>query len=216
MPSDLYSSFLKKINLTAVLLSAAIFSFPADPAMCASGTQSAQEAESSENIVCGCFYDLRYGDLLLGRHLLTLAPKASLYCNGIMCSAEELTKKAVKSYACAHLDGDGMVIELHCSPSGYEHYPAWNGKILENGPVGKASARQPVFFRYECPENTEISVRLRLDGRLVESGQVKLPGLLYYEPEIPFTEGVHEAEALVVGKNGTSTVCRWNFETAAE
>ncbi len=172
-------------------------------------------APEKECVLCGTFYDYRNGELLLGRFNLHLASGALVYCEGRLISADKMNGLARKWLACAHLNGKGEVSKLHLRADRFEHRTTQKAAYLHFGPQGESLPGQPIFVQYYFPEGCKVKpgserrylsgaegwddLRLFVDGKKVESGQVKQEGLLYYLPAEPLLPGFHRFRV------GTST-----------
>ncbi|MGM9991699.1 MAG: hypothetical protein ACI376_02475 [Candidatus Bruticola sp.] len=133
-------------------------------------------------VVAGAFYDCRFGDMLLGNRNISLAPQAKAFIEGSPVAIQELNSKGLKMAACAHLNGLGQAEEIHLWPAAYEHEPSCCLSILNYGPRGECRGGEPVFVQfYAFQAAVEYdSLQLYIDGQLVESGQIKQPGLIFY------------------------------------
>lgn len=133
-------------------------------------------------VVSGTFYDCRYGDILLGAYNLTLAPQAQIMAQNIVLPVSKLDKKYARMIGCAHLNEFGQVIELHLEPKRPLHKPSCNFAFLSYGPQTDCLGGEPVFARFYSAEfqSAPDFLQLYIDGRAIESGQIKHHGLIYY------------------------------------
>ncbi|MGM9999595.1 MAG: hypothetical protein ACI38Q_09460 [Candidatus Bruticola sp.] len=133
-------------------------------------------------VVAGTFYDCRFGEMLLGSRNVSLAPQVKVFVEGQSVELKELNAKGMKMAACAHLNSLGQAEEVHLRLANYEHEPNCRLSVLNYGPRGECLGGEPVFVQfYAFQAATEYdSLRLYIDGQLVESGQIKQPGLIYY------------------------------------
>ena len=173
----------------------------------ASMTSSVSAQEGA--VVCGTFYDCRYGDILLGKNNLSLAPQAKVTVEKVPLPVEKLDKKYAKMSACAHLNSNGQVEELHLRSNAYLHAPSCNFTFLNYGPRTECRGGEPVFVQfYSAAALAPSELRLYIDGKLVESGQVKHPGLIYYPSFL--SSGTHNFR-FEVGKVGQQiNVLEWS------
>ncbi len=178
------------------------------------GLASSGSAKSQEQVIVGgTFYDYRYGDILLGANNLTLAPHAKITVQNISLSESKLDKKYAKMLGCAHLNKLGLVTELHLDPVSIVHKPTCGFAFLEYGPQVECKGGEPVFARFYATEALSIydCLKLYVDGRAVNSAQIKHPGFIYYPANL--SPGNHSFRLEV--RRGSKALNTLQWETSS-
>lgn len=191
------------------------FCFRALLFLCFCLSLASNSATAREQIVVGgTFYDCRYGDILLGANNLTLAPKAKITVKNVPLSTSELDKKYAKMVGCAHLNEFGLVTELHLEPVSIQHKLSHDFAFLEYGPQVECQGGEPVFVRFYIAEGLPPydSLRLYVDDQVINSGQIKHPGFIYYPAAL--SPGRHSFRFEV--RRGDSIVNSLQWETSSK
>ncbi len=172
------------------------------------------KAQEQVVVVGGTFYDCRYGDILLGANNLTLAPHAKITVQNISLSESKLDKKYAKMLGCAHLNELGLVTELHLDPVSIVHEPTCDFAFLEYGPQIECQGGEPVFVRFYAMEALSIyeGLDLYIDGRAVNSAQIKHPGFIYYPANL--SPGHHSFRLEVRRGSNTLNTLQWETSSA--